>query len=1298
MIALLICIPSSAQIPPTGIQDEGGTEIKPVFTIDCVGAGISCSHSGTTGTITVAGGGSATITVQEGDVTVSSAVDTIDWQSCFDITESPTGEVNVTFDSSECTINADALKANGANCASGNYPLGVDASGAVESCTADDAGTDDQTIDIFSFSSPNISLSLEDDGEATKTLDISAVDTDTNLTQEEVEDFAGALVTDGTGTHTGIAVTYQDATGDVDMVVDHDGGSNFDANEHFLQSAISITESQISDLSHTTDTFADVEVDGVDVATNAVTLDFDGTDFSVTESPADDFDVTIDDDGHLHTGSSISGVDISDDTNLAVTAPIVLTDDTVSVTQNAGTDITADLEEESHCSEHASTDVSCSGETILVTDDQHNHTGATIGSIDISDDTNLTADDGIDLTGDELDVVPLAAGADADSSTTSSDSGLEIVSDELTIIRGCNNNQGLKWDETNDEWDCGRFGLIIAQAGDAYVDTQAISNVLSFGISGSDVMTLDDDYIDIEGRLAVGDFGTAVDTGIRVKVFDTDSDGTSQIEGVQTQVQVTNVAKSGEIIAVNGTAISSGSGASTAGITGGIFTARQQASGLATEVLALEARPQCLSTSDITTAIGIDVLPTHGAAPSSDCDITTFYGLRIQDFDTQGSGGGAITNYYGVYQEDATATNYFAGNVGIGTTSPSTALDVNGTITGVNVTSGTDPGHTHTAGGTSIADSDSDTKVDVEESADEDTIRFDTAGTERMTIGSTGLVNITSDLTGSTSALRINESSIDLQAAGPLMGIEQSYTISSTVDTFNDITMEDLSATILNGSFGVGDVIAHNSSITYSSTDTADFLGGSNITIGASGSGAVDNIIGSQVDVSSNSGGSVANIYGSIIKTDGAGGVSTLIRELWLDGGFTGTGSPTMHSIYQDDASYDNYLEGDLVIGADAPLARFSIDGDTDVIQAIIQANSTQTNNLLVMEDSSGTDMTAFNHLGYLGLDGTAPATNTLISVNSSGSLRGAMNFTYEYTGGAIGSNFISSVLLSTAQAATTSIQGDLEINVDASSDQLSLNVANFDLGFDSALTLTGTEDYIIDGLEISHTNGTGSGSAAGNDFKIRGIFINDMKDIAGSGTNTQWGINSLEDIQITSDKDLVLEGDATTKGDTTIHYDSSDTDIEITVDGTEVFNIDDDQVTSSVPIETESCPILTSTFWAEESAALSTGTSGGLQFSFGNGNIGANGITQPCAGTVVMMALSCENDTAASTGVVQIAKNGVAQGSGCQVSTPNSGDDGAYDNTCAISFAIDDEITAITTTSDSTANGCTATWWVQYD
>ena len=51
-------------------------------------------------------------------------------------------------------------------------------------------------------------------------------------------------------------------------------------------------------------------------------------------------------------------------------------------------------------------------------------------------------------------------------------------------------------------------------------------------------------------------------------------------------------------------------------------------------------------------------------------------------------------------------------------------------------------------GGTSIADADSDTKIQVEESSDEDKIRFDTAGSQRMVITDAGKVGIGVDAPG----------------------------------------------------------------------------------------------------------------------------------------------------------------------------------------------------------------------------------------------------------------------------------------------------------------------------------------------------------------------------------------------------------------------------------------------------------------------------------------------------------------------------------------------------------------------
>jgi hypothetical protein len=49
-------------------------------------------------------------------------------------------------------------------------------------------------------------------------------------------------------------------------------------------------------------------------------------------------------------------------------------------------------------------------------------------------------------------------GSDADSTRTESPSGLEIIDSDLTVLRGCSDNQILKWDETEDDWNCEEDG------------------------------------------------------------------------------------------------------------------------------------------------------------------------------------------------------------------------------------------------------------------------------------------------------------------------------------------------------------------------------------------------------------------------------------------------------------------------------------------------------------------------------------------------------------------------------------------------------------------------------------------------------------------------------------------------------------------------------------------------------------------------------------------------------------------------------------------------------------------------
>lgn len=134
-LALLILTSTAvAENPPPRISDEGGGKAV-YFNLDCTGAGVSCTTSGINATINVPGGGGAVIDVEEDNASVDASVTNLDFGSCFDVASSPAGEANISLDSAECTINADALKANGANCAAGSGAGGVDASGAAEACT-----------------------------------------------------------------------------------------------------------------------------------------------------------------------------------------------------------------------------------------------------------------------------------------------------------------------------------------------------------------------------------------------------------------------------------------------------------------------------------------------------------------------------------------------------------------------------------------------------------------------------------------------------------------------------------------------------------------------------------------------------------------------------------------------------------------------------------------------------------------------------------------------------------------------------------------------------------------------------------------------------------------------------------------------------------------------------------------------------------------------------------------------------------------------------------------------------------
>jgi len=90
-------------------------------------------------------------------------------------------------------------------------------------------------------------------------LDGVEVNATADQTVEEIQDIAGPLVATG-GTKTGIAITYDDANGNMDFVVDHDAATNFVAEEHYRWDNDIQSTATINHLNLSSDTPGETEV------------------------------------------------------------------------------------------------------------------------------------------------------------------------------------------------------------------------------------------------------------------------------------------------------------------------------------------------------------------------------------------------------------------------------------------------------------------------------------------------------------------------------------------------------------------------------------------------------------------------------------------------------------------------------------------------------------------------------------------------------------------------------------------------------------------------------------------------------------------------------------------------------------------------------------------------------------------------------------------------------------------------------------------------------------------------------
>ncbi|MES3005009.1 MAG: hypothetical protein V4690_02775 [Patescibacteria group bacterium] len=126
-------------------------------------------------------------------------------------------------------------------------------------------------------------------------------------------------------------------------------------------------------------------------------------------------------------------------------------------------------------------------------------------------------------------------------------------------------------------------------------------------------------------------------------------------------------------------------------ITGGMFLADIENTGDVTQAVGANGIVYVDGASDISTMAG---LKAYTQTFNAGANVTSAYGLHVQGLNT----GGTITNGYGVYIDSIAGTNafglyqastalrnYFAGNVGIGTTTPGQKLSVAGDILGNNI-------------------------------------------------------------------------------------------------------------------------------------------------------------------------------------------------------------------------------------------------------------------------------------------------------------------------------------------------------------------------------------------------------------------------------------------------------------------------------------------------------------------------------------------------------------------------------------------------------------------------------------
>lgn len=394
------------------------------------------------------------------------------------------------------------------------------------------------------------------------------------------------------------------------------------------------------------------------------------------------------------------------------------------------------------------------------------------------------------------------------------------------------------------------------------------------------------------------------------------------------------------------------------------------------------------------------------------------------------------------------------------------------------------------------------------------TIKFAVGGSQAGLITNTGLFGF--GTTGPDAKLDV------LSTAGEQLRL--TYADGSAYTSFNTSSGGDLTIAPSGGDLNLtgvltatGDVAVNGDDITSDGTSLKVEVAGTGTTgilqvgVGGAGSTTPDYF---GLGVKSDTGDPAGGFEGAMYYNTSDNKFRCYQDASWTDCISAATASPWTDS---GTTSYLTDTTDEVVIGGSSPLssAKFSIDGDADQIQTLIQGHSTQTSNIFEIETSAAADLLTLTNAGNLAIEGSLSDISGNLAINDSTDITGGLTISGNTSlGDASGDTVTANAAAWTfANDTTFALSGGVNglnidtntFSVDASNDKIGIGTA----APDGKLHVTGAAV----GKALAIFNETGDqdilvGSASGNtrfrvanDGTIYGGYFLDI-------SNTAYGID----------------------------------------------------------------------------------------------------------------------------------------------------------------------------------------------